>query len=331
VGLASGTAALHLALLLAGVEAGDEVLTSTFTFAASAFAIRYLGASPVFVDSDRGSWNMDPGLLAEEVERLVAAGRPPAAVMPVHLYGQAADLDPILAVSARHGIPVIEDAAEAIGASYRGRAVGTLGRMGAFSFNGNKLITTSGGGALVSEDPALIERARFLSRQAREETPDRHYLHREVGYNYRMSNLLAALGLGQLEVLAARVARRREIREHYRAELAGLPGVEFMPEAAYGQSNGWLTCILVDPAQAGSTREEIQAALEREDIESRPLWMPMHLQPVFAASRCVGGEVSADLYARGLCLPSGSALTGTQVERVARVVQEAVAGRSRRA
>ena len=321
--LSSGTAALHLALLLAGVGPGDEVLVSTLTFSASANPIVYLGAKPVFIDSERVSWNMDPALLEETLVARARAGKLPKAVIPVHLYGQSADMDPILAACHRYDVAVIEDAAEALGATYKGRVPGSLGRAGIFSFNGNKIITTSGGGMLVSGDKGLIDHARKLATQARDPAP--HYQHSEIGYNYRMSNVLAAIGRGQLQVLAERVRRKREISATYRQALGDLPGIAFMPEAAWGRATRWLTCITVDPAEFGADREAIRLALEAEDIESRPLWKPMHLQPVFAGCPVVGGAVAAGLFERGLCLPSGTSLTDVDLARVADVVRRVAA------
>ncbi len=317
--LSSGTAALHLALILAGVGPGDEVLVSTLTFSASANPVVYLGARPTFIDCERTSWNMDPGLLAETLAARARAGKLPKAVIPVHLYGQSADMDPILAACAAYEVPVIEDAAEALGATYKGRSPGTFGMMGAFSFNGNKIITTSGGGMLVSADKGLIDHARKLSTQARDPAP--HYQHSEIGYNYRLSNVLAAIGRGQLRVLEERVRRKREIFEMYREILADVPGIEFMPEAPWGRCTRWLTCITVDSEQFGATREDIRLALEAEDIESRPLWKPMHLQPVFQGCEVVGGSVAEGLFRDGLCLPSGTAMTQADIERVAAVVR----------
>jgi dTDP-4-amino-4,6-dideoxygalactose transaminase len=305
--LSSGTAALHLALLLVGVKPGDRVITSDLTFAATANAIRYAGAEPVFVDCDRTSWNMDPALLAEELEAASRRGKLPTAVIAVDLYGQCADMDAINAACARYDIPVIEDAAEALGATYKGRPAGSLGVLGAFSFNGNKVITTSGGGMLVSSREDWIARARFLATQARDPAP--HYQHSTIGYNYRLSNLLAAVGRGQLQVLSERVAARRSTNAFYRSAFADLSGVTFMPEAPYGQSTSWLTVVTLDPAAFGTTCEAVRLALETRDIEARPVWKPMHLQPVFADCRAVGGAVSAELFDRGLCLPSGSSLT----------------------
>ncbi len=322
--LSSGTAALHLALLMLGVGPGDEVIISTFTFAATANAVMYMGATPVFIDSDPVSWNMDPGLLEEELEAAAKRGKLPKAVIVVDLYGQCADYGPILETCARYRVPVVEDAAEALGASYRGKPAGSFGQIAVFSFNGNKIITTSGGGMFVSEDAAIVERARYLSTQARDPAP--HYQHSVVGYNYRMSNLLAAVGRGQLRVLRDRVARKREIFHFHQRVLGDLPGISFMPIASYGEPNYWLTCILVDPARFGSTREDIRLALEKENIESRPLWKPMHLQPVFKDCRVRGGSVSEKIFRDGLCLPSGTALIDVELERVAGIIRAICSG-----
>ena len=323
--LSSGTAALHLALLMLGVGPGDEVVCSDLTFAASANAVAYLGATPVFIDSARGTWNMDPDLLAEELEDLRARGRRAKAAIVVDLYGQCADYDRIMPVCAAHGVPVVEDAAEALGAAYQGKAAGRFGAMGVFSFNGNKIVTTSGGGMLVSDDPDLVRRAKFLSTQARDPAP--HYQHSHVGYNYRMSNLLAAVGRGQLARLDAKIARRREINRLYRERLGGLPGLEFMPVAGYGTPNHWLTVVLITPELFGADREAVRLALEAENIESRPIWKPMHLQPVFKGCRIRGGEVGEDLFAGGLCLPSGNQMRDEDVERVAALVAGCQKGR----
>jgi len=317
--LSSGTAALHLALLLLGVGPDDEVFCSDLTFAATAFAITYVGARPVFIDADCGTWNMDPGLLNEALVDRARRGRLPAAVLVVDLYGQSADWEPILVACGRYGVPVIEDAAEALGATCHGRPVGGVGRFGIFSFNGNKIITTSGGGMLVSDDGEAITRARFLASQARDPAP--HYQHSTIGYNYRMSNLLAAVGRGQLRVLEERVAARRQVFSWYKELLCDLPGLEFMPEAEYGRSTRWLTCLTVEPGEFGATREDIRLALEEEDIESRPVWKPMHLQPVFEGCEVIGGGVSEGLFEQGLCLPSGSALSRDDVERIAGIVR----------
>ncbi len=323
--LSSGTAALHLALLMSGVGAGDEVFVSSFTFAATANAVTYVGAAPVFIDSDPATWNMDPGLLGEELGSAAKRGKLPKAVIVVDLYGQCADYVPILEACARHGVPVVEDAAEALGASYRGKPAGSFGKIGVFSFNGNKIITTSGGGMLVSDDAAIVERARYLSTQARDPAP--HYQHNAIGYNYRMSNLLAAVGRGQLRVLRNRMARKREIFHFYRSVLGDLPGVSFMPIAGYGEPNYWLTCILVDPDLSGVTREDVRLVLEKANIESRPLWKPMHLQPVFKHCTVRGGSVSEGIFRDGLCLPCGTALTDPELGRVAGIVRAAFSGK----
>jgi dTDP-4-amino-4,6-dideoxygalactose transaminase len=317
--LASGTAGLHLAFLMLGVEQGDEVLCSTLTFSASANAITYVGAKPVFIDSDRTSWNIDPALLEEELESCAKKGRLPKAIVVVDLYGQCADYDPITEACKKYEIPIIEDAAEALGAIYKGISAGKFGVMGVFSFNGNKIVTTSGGGMLVSDDEEYIKRARFLSTQARDPAP--HYQHSQIGYNYRLSNLLAAVGRGQLERLDEKVARKRAINKFYRKALENLSGIEFMPEAPYGKSNRWLTVILITPEEFGADREAIRLALEEENIESRPIWKPMHMQPVFKGCGIRGGAVSAYLFKRGLCLPSGTQITEEDLERVVKVLK----------
>ncbi len=312
--LSSGTAGLHLALILAGVGPSDEVMVSTLTFSASVNVIVYQGAQPVFIDSERTSWNMDPALLAEALAQRAEAGRLPKAVVLVHLYGQSADINPILEVCTKYGVTLIEDAAEALGATYHDRTPGTLGQSGVFSFNGNKIITTSGGGMLVSEDGDFIKHARKLATQARDDAP--HYQHSEIGYNYRMSNVLAGIGRGQLPVLEDRVLARRHNYDFYREALGSLPGISFMPEAPWGRSSRWLTCIQVESGLFGADPESIRLALEAQDIESRPLWKPMHLQPVFEQYEKIGGEVSDSLFQKGLCLPSGSALTEVDLTRV---------------
>jgi dTDP-4-amino-4,6-dideoxygalactose transaminase len=305
--VSSGTAALHLALKLVGVGVGDEVFCSTLTFSASANPIAYLGAKPVFIDSERQSWNMDPHLLQAALDQRAQTGKLPKAVVLVHLYGQSADVDPILKACQQYGVPMIEDAAEALGATYKGRSPGTFGQIGIFSFNGNKIITTSGGGMLVSEDASITSKARFLATQARDPAP--HYQHSEIGYNYRLSNVLAGIGRGQLMVLNDRVAARRRNCEVYEQALGHLPGIEFMPEAPWGNATRWLTCLTIDPIKFGVDREHVRLALAAAQIEARPVWKPLHLQPIFADSECFGGEVAEDLFDRGLCLPSGSNLS----------------------
>jgi pyridoxal phosphate-dependent aminotransferase EpsN len=321
VALSSGTAALHLALQLAGVGPGDEVLASTLTFVASVNPIVYLGARPVFIDSDVASWNMDPALLEETLERKARTGRRPKAVVVVHLYGQSADLDPIVAACARYEVPLIEDAAEALGASYKGRAPGTVGAAGIYSFNGNKIITTAGGGMLVTADGALATHARKLATQARDPAP--HYEHSEIGYNYRLSNVLAAIGRGQLKVLEERVAARRRNFAFYAEAVGDLPGIAFMPEAAWGTHTRWLTTLTIDPRQLGVDRESLRRSLDAAGIEARPVWKPMHLQPLYAGCSVTGGAVADDLFARGLCLPSGSSLSEADLERVVGVIRRA--------
>ena len=312
--LSSGTAALHLALKLVGVTAGDEVFCSTFTFIASVSPITYLGAKPVFIDSDRTSWNMDPDLLAKALAQKDRQGKLPKAVVVVHLYGQSADLEPISQLCDRYDIALIEDAAEALGATYKNTSPGTWGRAGIFSFNGNKIITTSGGGMLVSNDGKLIDKAKFLATQARD--PEPHYEHTEIGFNYRLSNVCAGIGRGQLNVLQERVAARRRNFDFYQKALSDLPGIEFMPEADFGTCTRWLSCVTFDPEVGGIDREEIRLKLLEQKIETRPVWKPMHLQPVFVRSECIDNGIAEELFQKGLCLPSGSNLTEAELTRV---------------
>lgn len=319
VALASGTAAIHLALMTMGIQAGDEVFVSTLTFAGSVNPIVYLGAKPVFIDSEPHSWNMDPSLLEDALRLRAEKGKLPAAVLPVHLYGQAANMDAIMAVCERYGVPVIEDAAEAIGTRYRNRHPGTIGKIGTFSFNGNKIITTSGGGMVVSDDKSIIDRIRKLSTQAREPVP--YYEHIEIGYNYRLSNILAAIGLGQLSVIEDRVRRKREIYDYYSTQLSDLTGLTFVDEMPYGRHTRWLSVMLVDAAQFGADREQIRLKLEEHNIESRPLWKPMHLQPVFKHYEAIGGTVAERLFDQGLCLPSGTALSDEQLAQVVSIIR----------
>ena len=319
VALSSGTAALHLALIAAGVRRGDTVLVPSFTFAASANAVMYLGARPVFLDSTPESWNVDPALVADELHSRAARGQLPRAVMAVDMYGQCADYDPLLTACDRYGVALIEDAAEALGASYRGRPAGSFGLAGVLSFNGNKIITTGGGGMLVTDDGRVATQTRHLATQAREPVP--HYEHRTVGYNYRLCNLLAAVGRGQLQRLDDLIAARRATARYYRAALGDLPGLTFMPVADYGTPNWWLSCLLVDADEFGAGRDRILDHLGRHNIEARPTWKPMHLQPVFQDCVMRGGTVSADLFQRGLCLPSGSALTDHDRERIVDAVR----------
>jgi pyridoxal phosphate-dependent aminotransferase EpsN len=320
--LASGTSALHLALEVLGVGPGDEVWMSTLTFAATAFATRYVGATPVFVDSSASTWNLDADLLATALEDAARNHRLPKAVIAVDLYGQCADLEPIAAACRRHGVYLIEDAAESLGATYQGAPAGSFGDLAVLSFNGNKIITTSGGGMLLSRRKDWIDRARYLATQAR--SPVAHYEHEAIGYNYRMSNLLAAVGRAQLADLDRRVTARRATNAAYRAALGGLPGWTFMPEAPGRVSTFWLTCATIDFAH-GIDRDHLIARLASADIEARPVWKPMHAQPVFAGTRTIGGQVAEQLFAAGICLPSGSGLTAPDRARVIETIRHAYA------
>ncbi len=321
VALTSGTAALHLALVHLGVGRGDDVLVASLTFAASAFAVVHAGARPCFLDSEPETWNLDPDLLAEELHERASAGRLPAAVMPVDLYGQCADHHAIAAVCDEYGVPVVADAAEALGATRNGKPAGSFGRVAALSFNGNKIVTTGGGGMLLSDDAALAAHARRLANQARD--PALHYEHSEVGFNYRLGNLAAAIGRAQLARLPSIVGRRRAIAERYAAALAGFDGFGLQPVAPANEPNHWLTVATVDHAAAGITPVGVCEALERADIEARPAWKPMHLQPVFADAPMRGGAVGEWVYAHGLCLPSGSSMTDADVDRVLQVLADA--------
>ena len=354
VAVSSGTAAMHLGLRHLGVGPGDEVFASTLTFIGSVTPAVFQGAIPVFIDCDRKSWNMDPGLLEAELGKCAEAGRLPKAVVPTDLYGQCCDLGRIVEISDRYGVPVVCDAAESLGAGYltqrrngakkekRWVHAGVGAKAAVYSFNGNKIITTSGGGMLASDDEALIEHAKKLSQQAREDFP--HYEHVEIGYNYRMSNILAAMGRGQLRVLDKRVARKREIFNYYNQALQDVPGIAFMPEPEWSRSNRWLTVILVVPEDFGVDREQIRLVLEEENIEARPVWKPMHMQPVFETSRkgaktqrnlkkksykarIVGGEAAEDFFERGLCLPSGTAMTNGDLDRVIETILKSRARR----
>ena len=314
VAVSYGTAALHLALRLAGVGPGDEVLCSSLTFIASAAPITYLGAKPVFIDSEERSWNMDPALACAVIEQKAKAGKPPKALVLVHLYGQSADITPIKACCDKHGVKLIEDAAEALGATYGEASPGSFGLFGVHSFNGNKIITTGGGGMLVTDDAELAKQARFLATQARDAAP--HYQHSTIGYNYRLSNIAASIGLGQLTRLSGKVSRRIGHFKAYAEAFKSLPGVTMQPEASWGQSTRWLTCLTIDPQVAGVTREQVRLALEAENIEARPVWKPMHLQPVFAGAEMHGGKVSERLFDQGLCLPSGAGMNEADRNRV---------------
>lgn len=315
--LSSGTAALHLALVLAGVQAGDEVICQSMTFSASANPIAYLGATPVFVDSEAETMNMSPALLEQAIQDRIAKGKTPKAIIPVHLYGMPAKINEIQAIADKYGIAVIEDAAEALGSYVDGKMCGTYGVISALSFNGNKIITTSGGGALVAHSKELAQKATFLATQARDAAP--HYEHSHIGYNYRMSNICAGIGRGQMEVLANRVEQRRAVYNRYYNKMKNLKGVSFVDEPAGYFSNRWLTTILIDPA-SGITRETLRLALEQDNIESRPLWKPMHMQPIFADAPFYGDGTSERLFRDGLCLPSGSNLTDADFERIFKVI-----------
>jgi len=328
--LSSGTAAIHLSLIMLGVGPGDYVIGSSFTFSATVNPIAYLGATPVLVDSEPGTWNMDPELLEQAIRSLKVGksdslkareGRLPKAIVVAHLYGMPARMREIMAVADKYGIPVVEDAAEALGSEYMGRRVGCNSRFGILSFNGNKIITTSGGGALISDDAALIDRARFLATQARDPAP--HYQHSVIGYNYRMSNVVAGVGRGQLEVLDLRIRQHREFNAWYRELLKDVPGVTFQSEPSPDfYSNFWLTCIEINPAEAGTDREKLRLAFEAANIESRPLWKPMHLQPVFAGCPAYVNGTSEALFTNGLCLPSGSNIDDEGRNRIAEVLRK---------
>ena len=317
--LSSGTAALHLALILLGVGPGDEVVCSSFTFSASANPIVYQGAVPIFVDSEADTWNLDPAALEAALGERQRLGTLPKAVIVVHLYGMPAKMTEIAEICARYGVPLIEDAAEALGSTYYGKAMGTFGAFGVLSFNGNKIITTSGGGALISDNAEWIEQARFLATQARDPAP--HYQHSQIGYNYRLSNVSAGIGRGQMQVLDDRVAARRANTERYAAFFAAYPGVTMQTEPDGMLSNRWLTTILVDPAQTGGvTREDLRFALDADNIEARPLWKPLHLQPVFEHYPYYGDRLSERLFEQGLCLPSGSSLSDDEFGRITKIL-----------
>jgi len=318
--LSSGTAAIHLALIMLGVQRGDEVITSTFTFSATINPIIYQEAVPVLVDSEPDTWNMDPELLEQAIQERLEKGKHVKAILVVHLYGMPARMDRILDIANKYKITLIEDAAEALGATYDGKALGSFGQMGVLSFNGNKIITTSGGGALLSDDEKRISQARFLATQARDKAV--HYQHSQLGYNYRMSNILAGIGRGQMEALDSMVRRRREINSWYRSTLKAVPGLSFQTEPSEQYfSNYWLTCILMDPLKCGTNREKLRLALEQENIESRPLWKPMHKQPVYSSSPAYVNGTSEKLFEEGLCLPSGSNLKEEDLARILKVLK----------
>ncbi len=318
--LSAGTAAIHLALVILGVKAGDEVICQSFTFSASANPIAYQGATPVFIDSEKDTWNMCPIHLRKAIVERIAKGNKPKAIIPVHLYGMPAKMEEIMSIANEFDIPVIEDAAEGLGSNIMGKACGTFGNLGILSFNGNKIITTSGGGALISENEDYIKQARFLATQARDNAP--HYQHSHIGYNYRMSNVCAAIGRGQMTVLQDRVNQRRLNFKLYTKHLSGVTGITFVNEPDGYYSNRWLTTILVDPTQTnGVTREDIRLALEKENIESRPLWKPMHLQPIFEKYPFYGDGTAEKLFEDGLCLPSGSNLPEEDIMKVIDIIK----------
>jgi dTDP-4-amino-4,6-dideoxygalactose transaminase len=318
VALSSGTAALHLGLLALGVARGDEVVVPTMTFGATAFAVKYVGAEPVFLDSESESWNLDPDLLTDFLSARAACGQLPAAIITVDVFGRPCNYPVIVAIAARYGVPLLADAAEALGATAGTRRAGSYGQAAVFSFNGNKIMTTSGGGMLVTDDASVADKVRFWASQSREPFP--WYQHEEIGYNYRMSNLLAALGRVQLARLPEMIARRRSIRDEYAAWLSDEPGVEVTGDPRWGRSNGWLTTILMDPHQHPAAPVRVREALEREDIECRPIWKPMHQQPVFAGSEVHLSGVADRLFLDGLCLPSGSEMTPKEVGRVSQLI-----------
>lgn len=324
VALSAGTAAVHLALVMLGVGKGDEVICQSFTFSASANPIRYCGAEPVFVDSESQTWNMDPEVLETAIkERKRITGKYPKAIIPVYLYGMPAKIDEIMAVAAKYGIPVVEDSAEALGSDYKGKKCGTFGEYGVLSFNGNKLITTSGGGALVCPSAEAAERVKFFATQARENRP--YYYHEHIGYNYRLSNVSAGIGCGQMEVIEDHLARRREIHGLYVRALSGIDGIEVHDNPSPDfNSNFWLTTITLDPEVISTTPDELRLALDANNIESRLLWRPMHIQPVYSDSPYYGGTVAEDLFARGLCLPSGSSLSDADIARVVETILSSV-------
>jgi dTDP-4-amino-4,6-dideoxygalactose transaminase len=319
--LSSGTAAIHLALIILGVKNGDEVICQSFTFSASANPIVYQGATPVFVDSEPDTWNMCPNHLRSAITGRIAKGKKPKAIIPVHLYGMPCRMDEIMAVANEFDIPVIEDAAEALGSSINGKPCGSFGVIGVLSFNGNKIITTSGGGAFISDNTDYTKQARFLATQARDPAP--HYQHSQIGYNYRMSNICAGIGRGQLEVLGERIQNRRKNFEFYKNEFGKIPGISFIHEPEGYYSNRWLTTMLVDPVLTdGITREDIRVELEKENIESRPLWKPMHLQPVFQTCPYYGNNIAENLFEKGLCIPSGSNLAAVELNRIIEVIHK---------
>lgn len=319
VALSSGTAAMHLVMRMLGVGKGSVVLAPSLNFIGSVSPVTYEGGTLVFIDSDRSSWNIDPELLEEEIKDSTKKGILPKAVIVTDIFGQCTDLDRIIDICATYEIPVISDSAESLGATYKGRGAGVGAKAAIYSFNGNKIITTSGGGMLVSQDKELIDKARFLATQARDAAP--HYEHSQIGFNYRMSNIVAAIGRGQLKVLDQRVDQKRYIFDKYLGLLGDVPGIDFMPEASYGRSNRWLTVILINPEKSGTDRETVRKELEKHNIESRPVWKPMHMQPVFSKCSMRGGQVAEHLFTNGLCLPSGTAMTDEDIEKISSYIR----------
>ena len=318
--LSSGTAAIHLGLVLLGVQAGDEVICQSFTFSASANPILYLGATPIFIDSESETWNMCPVALEEAIVDRLKEGRKPKAIIPVHLYGMPFKVDEIRAIADKYGIPILEDSAEALGSSYKGKKCGTFGDISVLSFNGNKIITTSGGGALVTHSKSVKDKTVFLATQARDNAP--HYQHSEIGYNYRLSNICAGIGRGQMEILEKHVNLRRKMNEFYANFFKNIKSATLFKELNSDfYSNHWLTCVIINPNDLGKTREDLRIALEKENIESRPLWKPMHLQPVFEKYPYYGGKVSEQLFENGLCLPSGSNLNESDKKKISNALQ----------
>jgi dTDP-4-amino-4,6-dideoxygalactose transaminase len=320
VALNSGTSALHLALVLLGVGRGDEVICQSFTFCASANPIVYLGGTPVFVDSEEETWNISPELLEEAILSRLAVGKKPKAIIVVHLFGMPAKMKEIMEISEKYEIPVIEDAAEAVGSTYQGKSCGALGTLGFYSFNGNKIITTGGGGALLTSDPSIVQKAKYLSTQAKENLP--YYQHLEIGYNYRMNNMAAAIGLAQLEKLDGFVTKRRLINAGYRSLFGQIQGIHFQPELPESKSNFWLSTILIDEQATGVTNEKFRSMLLEREIETRYLWKPLHLQPIYRDAPFIGGQVAESLFSRGLCLPSSVNLTPQDQERIAGILEK---------
>ena len=316
--LSSGTAAIHLALVLLGVKNDDCVICSSFTFSASVNPIIYLGASPIFIDSEKDTWNMDPFLLEQAIVNQININKKPKAIILVHLYGYPSKIEEIISISKKYDIPLIEDAAESLGSKYKNQPLGTFGDIGIFSFNGNKIITTSSGGAILSKNKEFIKKAKFLATQAREDQP--HYEHKEIGYNYRMSNVCAAIGLGQLEVLETRVVKRRYIHDFYKNKLSKIESIKFLNDIDGFYSNRWLTTIVLEE-NSKINNEKIRLELQKNNIESRPLWKPMHLQPVFNTYQALTNGVSEDLFNRGLCLPSGSNMSDQDLNRVVDIIK----------